>query len=151
MADIRLATEEDVPRILDLYRELTISFSQVEMSRSPSPDDYRKAFAEICADPRHELFVAEYQGEVVGTVVLLIVPNLSHSATPWALVENLIVGQKHRGMGLGKMLLEHVIARAKEKGCHRIELCSDRRRKEAHRLYRSVGFEALAYGFRIYF
>jgi predicted N-acetyltransferase YhbS len=151
MADIRLATEEDVPRILDLYRELTISFSQVEMSRSPSPDDYRKAFAEICADPRHELFVAEYQGEVVGTVVLLIVPNLSHSATPWALVENLIVGQKHRHMGLGKMLLEHVIARAKEKGCHRIELCSDRRRKEAHRLYRSVGFEALAYGFRIYF
>ncbi len=151
MADIRLATEEDVPRILDLYRELTISFSQVEMSRSPSPDDYRKAFAEICADPRHELFVAEYQGEVVGTVVLLIVPNLSHSATPWALVENLIVGQKHRGMGLGKMLLEHVIARAKEKGCHRIELCSDRRREEAHRLYRSVGFEALAYGFRIYF
>ena len=151
MADIRLATEEDVPRILDLYRELTISFSQVEMSRSPSPDDYRKAFAEICADPRHELFVAEYQGEVVGTVVLLIVPNLSHSATPWALVENLIVGQKHRGMGLGKMLLEHVIARAKEKGCHRIELCSDKRREEAHRLYRSVGFEALAYGFRIYF
>ena len=151
MADIRLATEEDIPRILDLYRELTISFSQVEMSRSPSPDDYRKAFAKICADPRHELFVAEYQGEVVGTVVLLIVPNLSHSATPWALVENLIVGQKHRGMGLGKMLLEHVIARAKEKGCHRIELCSDRRREEAHRLYRSVGFEALAYGFRIYF
>lgn len=151
MADIRLATEEDVPRILDLYRELTISFSQVEMSRSPSPDDYRKAFAEIRADPRHELFVAEYQGEVVGTVVLLIVPNLSHNATPWALVENLIVSQKHRGMGLGKMLLEHVIARAKEKGCHRIELCSDQRRKEAHRLYRFVGFEASAYGFRIYF
>jgi len=151
MANIRLATEEDVPRILDLYHELTISLSQVEISRSPSPDDYRKVFAEICGDPRHELFVAEDKGEVVGTVVLLIVPNLSHSATPWALVENLVVGQKYRRTGLGKMLLEHVIARAKEKGCHRIELCSDKRRKEAHRLYRSVGFEASAYGFRIYF
>ena len=151
MVNIRLATEEDIPRILDLYHKLTISLSRVEMGRSPSPDDYRKVFAEICADPRHELLVAEYQGQVVGTVVLLIVPNLSHSATPWALVENLIVAQKHRRRGAGKLLLEYVIARAKEKGCHRIELCSDKRRREAHRLYRSVGFEASAYGFRIYF
>ncbi|MCJ7522328.1 MAG: GNAT family N-acetyltransferase [Dehalococcoidia bacterium] len=151
MANVRLATEEDIHRILGLYHELTIHLSQVEMSRSPSPDDVRKVFAEICADPRHELSVAEEGGEVVGTVILLIVPNLSHSATPWALVENLIVGEKYRREGYGRMLLEHVIARAKEKGCHRIELCSDLRRKEAHQLYSSVGFEASAYGFRIYF
>ena len=151
MANVRLATEEDIHRILGLYHELTIHLSQVEMSRSPSPDDVRKVFAEICADPRHELSVAEEGGEVVGTVVLLIVPNLSHSATPWAIVENLIVGEKYRREGYGRMLLEHVIARAKEKGCHRIELCSDLRRKEAHQLYSSVGFEASAYGFRIYF
>ncbi len=151
MANIRVATEEDIPRILDLYHELTISLPQVEISRSPSADDYRRVFAEICADPRHELFVAEEKGQVVGTVVLLIVPNLSHGATPWALVENLVVGGKYRRSGLGKLLLEHVIARAKEKGCHRIELCSDKRRKEAHRLYLSVSFEASAYGFRIYF
>ncbi|MGB2582554.1 MAG: GNAT family N-acetyltransferase [Dehalococcoidia bacterium] len=151
MANVRLATEEDIPRILGLYHELTIHLSQVEMSRSPSPDDVREVFAEICADPRHELFVAEDGGEVVGTVILLIVPNLSHSATPWALVENLVVGEKYRREGYGRMLLEHVIARAKEKGCHRIELCSDLRRKEAHQLYSSVGFEASAYGFRIYF
>lgn len=151
MVEIRLAAEEDIPRIIELYRELTISFSQVERSLNPSADDYRKVFADICADPRHELFVAEYQGEVAGTVVLLIVPNLSHAATPWALVENLVVSHKYRRKGIGKKLLEHVVASAKEKGCHRIELCSDRRREEAHRLYRSAGFEASAYGFRIYF
>jgi len=151
MANVRLATEEDIPRILELYHELTIPLSQAEMSQSPSPDDVHAVFAEICADPRHELFVAEDQGDVVGTVVLLIVPNLSHSATPWALVENLVVGEKYRRRGFGKMLLEHVIARARERGCHRIELCSDKRREEAHQLYSSVGFEASAYGFRIHF
>lgn len=151
MANVRLATEEDIPRILELYPELTMHPSQVEMSRSPSPDDVREVFAEICADPRHEFFVAEDGGEVVGTVVLLIVPNLSHRATPWALVENLVVGEKYRRKGYGRMLLEHVITQAKEKGCHRIELCSDLRRKEAHQLYRSIGFEASAYGFRIHF
>ncbi len=151
MAQIRLATEKDIPRILELYDELTIHVSEIESSRNPARDEVYRVFKEICADPRHELFVLEDQGEVAGTVVLLIVPNLSHSATPWAIVENLIVGGKHRRKGFGRTLLEHVIARAGEKGCHRIELCSDLRREEAHRLYSAVGFEASAYGFRIYF
>jgi GNAT superfamily N-acetyltransferase len=151
MVRVRLATEKDITPILDLYHELTIHITQIESSRNSSPADVRKVFNEICADPRHELFVIEDQGKVVGTVVLLIVPNLSHSATPWAIVENLVVSEKYRRRGFGRMLLEHVITRARKKGCHRIELCSDMRREEAHRLYHAVGFEASAYGFRIYF
>ena len=80
MVVIRRATEDDIPRVLELYRELAITTSQVELSWSPSPDDFRRVFAEICAAPGHELLVAEYQGDVVGTMVLLIVPNLSHGA-----------------------------------------------------------------------
>lgn len=151
MTTIRLATEKDVPRIVELYHELTIATSHVEQVSIPSAEDYLKVFREICADPRHELFIAEDGDRVVGTVILIVVPNLSHSATPWALVENLVVTAGHRRTGTGKMLLEYVIARAREKGCHRIELCSDKRREEAHQLYSSVGFEQSAYGFRIWF
>jgi len=151
MVTIRSATEGDIPSIIDLYRKLIIHTSQFEMDRNVSLDDYRRVFAEICDDPRHELLVAENGGEVTGSVVLLIVPNLSHSATPWALVENLIVDPPSRHRGIGKQLLEYVIARAKEKGCHRVEVMSDKRREEAHRLYRSVGFDTSAYGFRLYF
>ncbi|MDY6893273.1 MAG: GNAT family N-acetyltransferase [Chloroflexota bacterium] len=151
MATIRLATAEDIPRIIELYGELTISTSEVERKHSPSLEDYQNVFAEICADPRHELLVAEYEGKVVGTVVLLIVPNLSHNATPWALVENIVIGHQYRRHGYGRLLLEEAIARAKGKGCFKIELCSDKRRKEAHQFYESVGFEASAYGFRSYF
>ena len=151
MPHVRLATEEDIPRIIDLYDELTISTSEVEMSRSSSLEDYRNMFAEIYTDPRHELLVAEHEGEIVGTVVLLIVPNLSHNATPWALVENIVVGHQYRRRGFGKLLLEYAIAQAKERRCHRIELCSDKRREEAHQFYESIGFGASAYGFRIYF
>lgn len=151
MASIRLATEEDIPRILELYNELVIHFSQVEKSRTPSDTDIRRVFDEISADPRHELYVAEEEGQVVGTIVLLVVPNLSHSATPWAVAENLVVTQEYRRRGIGRMLLEHAIARAREKGCYKIQLWSDRKRTEAHEFYLSLGFEALAYGFRLYF
>lgn len=151
MTTIRLATEKDIPRIVELYNELTIATTRAEQVLNPTAEDYRRVFREICADPRHELFIAEDGGKVVGTVILIIVLNLSHSATPWALVENLVVTGAHRRRGTGKMLLEHVIARAREKGCHRIELCSDKRRENAHRLYRSASFEQSAYGFRIWF
>ena len=148
---IRLAEERDVPRVVELYRELTITDSQVEHSRNPSLTDYLRVFAEIRADPRQKLFVAEYQGEVVGTIVLLVVPNLSHNGTPFGFLENLIVTEKHRRRGLGRMLLDHAVGLARKSGCHMVELCSDVRRKEAHKLYNSMGFEAQAHCFRLFF
>ena len=151
MVMIRLATEDDIPRIVELYHQLAITTSQVERSRSHSQDDYRRAFAEICAAPGHELLIAEYQGEVVGTMVLIIVPNLSHGASPWALVENLVIDHRHRRRGFGRLLIDYAITRARETGCSRIVLSSDKRRQEAHRFYRSLGFEASAQGFRLYF
>ena len=151
MVMIRQATEEDIPRILELYRELAITTSEVELSWSPSLDDYRRVLAEICAAPGHELLVAEDQGQVVGTMVLLIVPNLSHGACPWALVENLVIGHEQRRRGLGRLLMDYAMARARDAGCYRIVLSSDKRRHEAHRFYRSLGFQASAHGFRLHF
>ncbi len=95
--------------------------------------------------------VAKYQGEVVGSMVLLIGPNLSHSAWPWALVENPIIDQGHRRRGFGRVLMDYAVAWAREARCYRIVLSSDKRRREAHRFYRSLGFEASAHGFRLYF
>jgi GNAT superfamily N-acetyltransferase len=151
MANVRPATEYDIPRILQLYDELTINSAPMEMESGFSANEARAVFSEIQGDPRHELFVAEEEGQVVGTIVLLIVPNLSHGVAPWAIAENIIVSEEYRRKGIGRMLLEHVIARAREKGCYKIQLVSDTRRKEAHKFYGALGFEALAHGFRLYF
>ena len=56
MVTIRAATEEDIPRILKLYRQLAITTSQIELSRSPSPDEYRRIFSEICSAPEWARF-----------------------------------------------------------------------------------------------
>jgi len=148
---IRPATEDDITRILELYSELVITSSQVEKGRSPSIDDCRHVFDMIRSMPGHELLVAEDQGVVVGTVVLLIVPNLSHGILPWARVENLVVDRRYRRRGLGKLLMDYAVARAKEAGCYKITLGSNKKRKEAHRFYRSSGFQDSALEFRRYF
>ncbi|MFC1952224.1 GNAT family N-acetyltransferase [Chloroflexota bacterium] len=149
MAVIRLAREDDIPRILELYSQLTITTSQAEQHRNPG--EFQQVFTKINAFPGHELVVAEDKGEVIGTLVLLIIPNLSHNALPWALVENIIVDREYQRRGIGKLLMDYAIARAKEVGCYKISLSSDKRRKEAHKFYRSLGFKASAHGFRLYF
>ena len=151
MAIVRAATEDDITRILELYRQLVITTSQAEQRQNPSLDDCQRVFAEISASPSHELLVAEDRGEVVGTLVLLIVPNLSHGARPWALVENIIVNEQYRRQGIGRLLMNYAVGKAKEAGCYKIELSSNKRRKGAHKFYRSMGFELSAHGFRLYF
>ncbi|MFC1847659.1 GNAT family N-acetyltransferase [Chloroflexota bacterium] len=95
--------------------------------------------------------VAEEQDMVLGTVVLLIVPNLAHRACPWAIVENLIVDFGFQRRQVGKLLMEYAIAQAREAGCSKIMLTSNKSRGGAHQFYRSLGFEASAEGFSLYF
>lgn len=150
MATIRAATENDIPKILELYRQLTITTSPAELDSSIKLDDYKRVFAQIQAFTGYELLVAEEEGEVVGTIVLLIVPNLSHSALPWAVIENVVVDESYRRKGIGKQLMDYAAARAKEAGCYKIQLLSDKRRNESHQFYESLGYKATAEGFRLY-
>ena len=152
--NIRPATEDDIPRIIELYRELAeiaIADSPVEMDRSASLDDYRRAFTEICAFPGYELLVVEDKGEVVSTMVLLTAPNLSYGASPWAYVDNLVVDHRYRRRGIGKMLMDYAMAQAKDAGCHKVILLSGKKRRGAHRFYHSLGFQVTSQGFGYYF
>ena len=47
--------------------------------------------------------------------------------------------------------MEYAIIQAREAGCYKIVLSSDKRRHEAHEFYRSLGFEDFALSFRLYF
>ncbi|MFC2014679.1 GNAT family N-acetyltransferase [Chloroflexota bacterium] len=150
MTIIRAATEEDIPRILELYGELVITTSPTELRRSPDANDYRQAFAQISANAGNELLVAEEDGKVIGTLVLIIVPNLSHGGLPWAGIENMFVDISFRRRGIGKLLMDYAVVRAKESGCYKIQLISDKRREEAHGFYQAMGYEASSHGFRLY-
>jgi predicted N-acetyltransferase YhbS len=144
VAIVRPATELDIPRILELYETLT--GERHNLSRQETGP----VFDAIASMPGHELLVAEENGMVVGTVVLLIVPNLSHEAHPWAIVENLVVDVGYRRRGIGRLLMDYAIASAREAGCYKVQLLSNVKRKEAHQFYKALGFRTSAYGFRMY-
>jgi ribosomal protein S18 acetylase RimI-like enzyme len=107
-------------------------------------------FDAIAAQPGRELLVSEVDGRVVGTVDVLIVPNLTHGGTPWGAVENVVVDQESRGVGVGRSLMDEAVRRCVDAGCYKVQLLSNKRRTQAHEFYRSIGFEAVAEGFRRY-
>jgi predicted N-acetyltransferase YhbS len=145
MVIIRKAIKEDIPRILELYEDL------MEEKITASSNTIQRVFAEIEALPDKELLIAEHDGLVVGSLFLQIVPNLSHNAHPWAILENMIVDSRYRRHGIGQLLIQHAAESCRKAGCYKIQLLSHIKRKEAHQFYQSLGFENSALGFRMYF
>ncbi|MGD0834520.1 MAG: GNAT family N-acetyltransferase [Candidatus Dormibacteria bacterium] len=146
--EIRPAVAADLPTLLDLYEQLSEGADTPPATLEPA----QAVFDDLVAQPGRTLLVAVADGKVVGTADLLVVsPNLHHEGRPWASVEYVVVDRHSRRRGAGRALMLDVVRRAREAGCYKLQLVSNRRRAEAHDFYRSVGFEDSAIGFRWYF
>ncbi len=145
--EVRDATAADLDALIDLYAELT------EATPSAAPGDRETSSAALeltLSHPGRHLLVARLDGRVVGSADLTIVPNITHRGTPWGLVENVIVASSARRRGAGRALFAEIESRARAAGCHKVGLLSGKHRPQAHHFYRSVGYEAVAEGFKLY-
>jgi ribosomal protein S18 acetylase RimI-like enzyme len=147
---IRTAKREDLPGILQVLEELPVTTGETDRF---DIDETRaqEMWSKILAQDGRTVLVAEENGEIVGTLDLIVVPNLTHDLSPWAMLENVVVAQADRRQGVGRALVEEAITRARAAGCYKVQLLSFKERVQAHEFYRSLGFEALAEGFRMYF
>ena len=95
----------------------------------------------IALDSNHDrLVVAEINGEVVG----FIEPQV-YEPVYWGKLINILglaVRESHRGMGIGKALMEAAEDWAKEIGATGVRLNSGADRTNAHAFYRNIGYEA---------
>jgi ribosomal protein S18 acetylase RimI-like enzyme len=60
------------------------------------------------------------------------------------------VDGKARSAGMGRAMVEHAIERARERGCHIVQLTTDKSRPEAKRFYESLGFVASHEGMKLH-
>jgi GNAT superfamily N-acetyltransferase len=110
---------------------------------------YERAFDAIARDERQTLLVAESDGFVAGTASVVVVANLSHIGRPYAIVENVVVDASFRGKGIGDAMLNHATEIARNAGCYKVALTSNKSRVDAHRFYERLGFKASHEGFRL--
>jgi GNAT superfamily N-acetyltransferase len=144
---IRRATRRDIPSLLRLYGAIPTPDDDEPATLSPGEAD--AIFDRIDADANQALLVAESDLRVIGTLVLVVVQNLAHWGQPWAVVENVAVHESVRGQGIGTLLLEEAVRRARGARCYKLVLSAHQSRTESHRLYRKLGLQQTHLGFEL--
>lgn len=107
---LRFATQEDCPRLLELINELAVY--------EKMPDEVTVTLAEFVEagfgeQPVWKAFVAEEKGTILGFA--LYYTRYSTWKGCRLYLEDFIVTEASRGKGVGKLLFERVIQEAKDK------------------------------------
>jgi GNAT superfamily N-acetyltransferase len=106
---IRNGRQSDIPHIFNLIQELAIfenSLSEVEISQDKLEED---GFGK---NPLFKFFVAESEGKVIGLALFFTYYSTWKGKSIY--IEDLVVKESFRGIGIGKMLLREVVKYAKE-------------------------------------
>ncbi|MFE7062876.1 GNAT family N-acetyltransferase [Sutcliffiella sp. NPDC057660] len=144
----RIATEHDVDTIVKMLANDPLG-SKRERYEQPLPESYKNAFQAISSDPNNELIVACHNNEVIGVQQITFTPYLTHQGSWRATIEGVRTLSTERGKGIGSDLIRFAIQRAKERGCHLIQLTTDKQREDALRFYERLGFEATHEGLKM--
>lgn len=133
---IDFATVDDLPQLVDLLAELFT----LESDFRPERDRQLRGLRLILDHPAlGRLFVLRIGGKVLGMANALIAVSTAEGGRV-LLLEDLIVGSEHRGGGLGRRLVEHVLGWAHGQGMTRVTLLADRDNQAALDFYGKLGF-----------
>lgn len=138
----RPAHEDDLARLHRLYAGL-------DAGECAALERLRDTFATIVRQPGVTVWIAESDGDFVGSFILAIVPALGARCRPVALVEDVVVDPARQREGIGRRMMEFALEQAKESAAYKLMLSSNLRREEAHRFYDSLGFERHGYSFQV--
>lgn len=72
-----------------------------------------------------------------------------HRGGAVAQIEAVRVAAGLRGQGLGAQLLRWAIEEARSRGCWRVQLTTNKLRKDAHRFYKRLGFQDTHEGMKL--
>lgn len=144
--DVRPAVEADLPRILEL-----LFSDRATPSDEASPDApcYAGAFREMQASPVSRTYVALHDGRIAGTFMLSFLRHLMRQGSLVAVIEAVRIDATLRGRGLGAEMMRWAIDESRRRGCSVLQLTSNKSRKDAHRFYRRLRFEASHLGMKL--
>jgi GNAT superfamily N-acetyltransferase len=145
----REAAKPDLPALLKLYKHLNVD-------PIPEVDERISAiWEEILADRNHRVLLIEdkfpssegWQAKpdgvvAVATCVLLIVPNFTRGARPYAIIENVVTHPDARKQGYGKAVLDYARDIAIAHNCYKIMLMTGRKDDATLRFYENCGYNS---------
>jgi ribosomal protein S18 acetylase RimI-like enzyme len=133
---VRAATEVD-DGLVEVFSRLIPQLS------SSSPPPTAAELLSIIDNPNSVLFIAELDGDddvrsVVGSLTLAFY-RIPTGLKAW--IEDVVVDESARGLGVGEALNVAAIDESRQRGAKNVSLTSRSSREAANRLYQRLGFE----------
>jgi GNAT superfamily N-acetyltransferase len=129
-----MVNRNDLPALQELYLNLH------ETSIAPITSEGLKIWEEILRTPNYHILIGDYLGEVVSSVTMIIIKNLTRDMRPYALIENVVTAKEHRKKGYAGLLMNKAVEIARENNCYKIMLLSSSKFDSTLELYKKAGF-----------
>lgn len=131
---VRLACDEDLPSLLELFAASDVSAAVHSKERAED------IWCQTLASPHIAVFVADSDGVIVATAMLITAPNLLRGGLRHGFLENVMTHPAWQGRGWGKRVVGAALAHGWQTGCHHILMQSGRADPRVHQFYESLGF-----------
>ena len=134
---IRAATLKDVSDIREMIAALAVETGHSDIDVMSEDDIRAHGFG---PHPDFNTLIAEQDGRAIGLVVYF------GEFSTWrgkrgVYVQDIYVAPEQQGLGVGRLLINAVSARAQESGAVYIRLAADRSNVDAHQFYKRLGFQ----------
>ena len=129
--------EDDVAEINSLLKQLSPNESE-SINWETVQNVMKNATVFILRDHSPEILKEKPRGRIVGEGLLFHNWKFMFSTGS---IDDVVVDEKYRGKGLGKILTYAMIEKAKKLGMKHIDCTSRPHRIVAHKLYEKAGFE----------
>ncbi|MFA7276215.1 MAG: GNAT family N-acetyltransferase [Pseudobdellovibrionaceae bacterium] len=91
-----------------------------------------------------KLYAAQTSLEIIGTIALRICDDPLNDGKPYAIINNLIIEEDFRGLGIGPDMLARTELLAKKEGCTASLLAVLKGNKKVKSLYEENGYSAIS-------
>ncbi|GFE51349.1 N-acetyltransferase [Roseobacter cerasinus] len=140
----RPATRDDVADVVALLQDDALGATREGLDLA----DYQLAFDRMCAEAGNHLLVGVLAGRIIATYQISFISGLSLRAARRAQIESVRVARDLRGHGIGRLMIEDAVARAKAAGCSLIQLTMNKSRTDSARFYQALGFTPSHIGYK---
>jgi len=145
---IRSAERRDIGAIIALFADDAVGAHGDTTDESARPR-YEAAFERIGASLNDTLYVAEREGEIVGTFQTTLLTTMSGRGSSSLTISAVQTRADLRGHGIGEQMMRFAVEEGRAKGVRLVQLMSNDKRADAHRFYERLGFAKSHAGFKM--
>lgn len=129
----------------DLDSGFLESLDSLRKSSDLDKNKAKEILKKINKNPDHTIFVAQYQGRIIGSTTLLIEQKFIHGGGKVGHIEDVVVSKEFQSRGVGVIIIKAVLEYAKSQGCYKTILdCDD----SVRLFYEKIGFARHSNGMR---